>query len=78
MELTKQLAEAVLSADPLQDQQAVQMARNGLLDAAAAALAAKEDEGILKLMALVEQEGGAAQIPVIGQGRESAVNPQPC
>ncbi|MEW4193968.1 MmgE/PrpD family protein [Bacillus altitudinis] len=70
MELTKQLVEAVLSADPLQDQQAVQMARNGLLDAAAAALAAKEDEGIQKLMALVEQEGGAAQIPVIGQGKK--------
>ena len=70
MELTKQLAEEVLSADPLQDQQAIQMARNGLLDAAAAALAAKEDEGIQKLMALVEQEGGAAQIPVIGQGKK--------
>jgi len=70
MELTKQLAEAVLSADPLQDEQAVQMARNGLLDAAASALAAKEDEGIQKLMALVEQEGGVAQIPVIGQGKK--------
>ncbi|WP_368197772.1 MmgE/PrpD family protein [Bacillus pumilus] len=70
MELTKQLAEAVLSAHPLQDQRAVEMARNGLLDAAAAALAAKEDEGIQKLMALVEQEGGAAQIPVIGQGKK--------
>ncbi|QKN76575.1 MmgE/PrpD family protein [Bacillus pumilus] len=70
MELTKKLAEAVLVADPLQDQRAVEMARNGLLDAAAAALAAKEDEGIQKLMALVEQEGGAAQIPVIGQGKK--------
>ncbi|AMM96217.1 MmgE/PrpD family protein [Bacillus pumilus] len=70
MELTKQLAEAVLSADPLQDQRAVEMARNGLLDATAAALAAKEDEGIQKLMGLVEQEGGAAQIPVIGQGKK--------
>ncbi|MER3125367.1 MmgE/PrpD family protein [Bacillus pumilus] len=70
MELTKQLTEAVLSADPLQDQQAVEMARNGLLDAAAAAFAAKEDEGIQKLMALVEQEGGTAQIPVIGQGKK--------
>ncbi|WP_366596921.1 MmgE/PrpD family protein [Bacillus pumilus] len=70
MELTKQLAEAVLSAHPLQDQRAIEMARNGLLDAAAAALAAKEDEGIQKLMALVEQEGGAAQIPVIGQGKK--------
>ncbi|PCK23062.1 hypothetical protein CEY02_01955 [Bacillus pumilus] len=70
MELTKQLAEAVLSADPLQDRQAVQMAKNGLLDAAAAALAAKEDEGIQKLMQLVELEGGAAQIPVIGQGKK--------
>lgn len=45
MELTKQLAEAVLSADPLQDERAIQMARNGLLDAAASAFAAKEDEG---------------------------------
>ncbi|RUK41270.1 MmgE/PrpD family protein [Bacillus safensis] len=70
MELTKQLAEAVLSADPLQDERAIQMARNGLLDAAASALAAKEDEGIQKLMQLVEQEGGAAQIPVMGQGRK--------
>lgn len=70
MELTKQLAEAVLSADPLQDEQAIQMAGNGLLDAAASALAAKEDEGIQKLMQLVEQEGGAAQIPVIGQGKK--------
>ncbi|MGE1144672.1 MmgE/PrpD family protein [Bacillus pumilus] len=70
MELTKQLAEAVLSADPLQDHRAVEMARNGLLDAAAAALAAKEDEGIQKLMTLVEQEGGSAQIPVIGQGKK--------
>ncbi|MGX9291968.1 MmgE/PrpD family protein [Bacillus sp. A015] len=70
MELTKQLAEAVLLADPLQDQRAVQMAKNGLLDAAAAALAAKEDEGIQKLLQLVEQEGGAAQIPVIGQGKK--------
>lgn len=70
MELTKQLAEAVLAADPLQDQRAVEMARNGLLDVAAAALAAKEDEGIQKLMALVEQEGGAAQIPVIGQWKK--------
>nr|WGD97964.1 MmgE/PrpD family protein [Bacillus safensis] len=41
-----------------------------LLDAAASALAAKEDEGIQKLMQLVEQEGGAAQIPVIGQGKK--------
>ncbi|MGG1861468.1 MmgE/PrpD family protein [Bacillus safensis] len=70
MELTKQLAEAVLSADPLQDERAIQMARNGLLDAAASALAAKENEGIQKLMQLVEQEGGAAQIPVMGQGRK--------
>lgn len=70
MELTKQLAEAVLSADPLQDERAIQMARNGLLDGAASALAAKEDEGIQKLMQLVEQEGGAAQIPVIGQGKK--------
>ncbi|MCY7481751.1 MmgE/PrpD family protein [Bacillus safensis] len=70
MELTKHLAEAVLSADPLQDERAIQMARNGLLDAAASALAAKEDEGIQKLMQLVEQEGGAAQIPVIGQGKK--------
>ncbi|UUD43119.1 MmgE/PrpD family protein [Bacillus pumilus] len=70
MELTKQLAEAVLSADPLQDQRAIQMAKNGLLDAAAAALAAKEDEGIQKLMQLVEKEGGAAQVPVIGQGKK--------
>lgn len=70
MELTKQLAEAVLSADPMQDERAIQMARNGLLDAAASALAAKEDEGIQKLMQLVEQEGGAAQIPVMGQGRK--------
>ncbi|QLI79449.1 MmgE/PrpD family protein [Bacillus pumilus] len=70
MDLTKQLAEAVLSADPLQDQRAVEMARNGLLDAAAAALAAKEDEGIQKLMTLVEKEGGVAQIPVIGQGKK--------
>lgn len=70
MELTKQLAEAVLSADPLQDKRAIQMAGNGLLDAAASALAAKEDEGIQKLMQLVEQEGGAAQIPVIGQGKK--------
>ncbi|MCY7673526.1 MmgE/PrpD family protein [Bacillus safensis] len=70
MELTKQLAEAVLSADPLQDERAIQMAGNGLLDAAASALAAKEDEGIQKLMQLVEQEGGAAQIPVIGQGKK--------
>ncbi|PRR89287.1 MULTISPECIES: MmgE/PrpD family protein [unclassified Bacillus (in: firmicutes)] len=70
MELTKKLAEAVLAADPLQDQRAVEMARNGLLDAAAAALAAKEDEGIQKLLVLVEQEGGAAQIPVIGQGKK--------
>ncbi|GLJ01992.1 MmgE/PrpD family protein [Bacillus sp. YKCMOAS1] len=70
MELTKQLAEAVLSADPLQDERAIQMARNGLLDAAASALATKEDEGIQKLMQLVEQEGGAAQIPVMGQGRK--------
>lgn len=70
MELTKQLAEAVLVADPLQDQRSVEMARYGLLDVAAAALAAREDEGIQKLMALVEQEGGAAQIPVIGQGKK--------
>ncbi|UXO88525.1 MULTISPECIES: MmgE/PrpD family protein [Bacillus] len=70
MELTKQLAEAVLSANPLQDERAIQMAGNGLLDAAASALAAKEDEGIQKLMQLVEQEGGAAQIPVIGQGKK--------
>ncbi|MEK3960171.1 MmgE/PrpD family protein [Bacillus sp. FSL K6-1336] len=70
MELTKQLAEAVLSADPLQDERAIQMARNALLDAAASALAAKEDEGIQKLMQLVEQEGGTAQIPVIGQGKK--------
>ncbi|MCY1119608.1 MmgE/PrpD family protein [Bacillus safensis] len=70
MELTKQLAEAVLSADPLQDERAIQMAGNGLLDAAASALAAKEDEGIQKLMQLVEQEGGAAQTPVIGQGKK--------
>lgn len=70
MELTKQLAEAVLSADPMQDERAIQMARNGLVDAAAAALASKEDEGIQKLMQLVEKEGGAAQIPVMGQGRK--------
>ncbi|MEH3001572.1 MmgE/PrpD family protein [Bacillus pumilus] len=70
MELTKQLAEAVLVADPLQDQRSVEMARYGLLDVAAAALAAREDEGIQKLVALVEQEGGAAQIPVIGQGKK--------
>ena len=45
MELTKQLAEAVLSADPLQDERAIQMARNALLDAAASALAAKRMKG---------------------------------
>ncbi|MEI4790828.1 MmgE/PrpD family protein [Bacillus sp. FJAT-53060] len=70
MELTKQLAEAVLSADPLQDRQGIQMAKNGLLDVAAAAFAAKEDEGHQMLMTLVEEEGGAAQIPVIGQGKK--------
>ncbi|AWI35541.1 MmgE/PrpD family protein [Bacillus safensis FO-36b] len=70
MELTKQLAEAVLSADPLQDERAIQMARNALLDAAASALAAKGDEGIQKLIQVVEQEGGTAQIPVIGQGKK--------
>ncbi|OLP65639.1 hypothetical protein BACPU_12570 [Bacillus pumilus] len=70
MAVTKQLAEAVLSADPLRDAQAVRMAKNGLLDVAAAALAAKEDEGCQKLMQLVEQEGGAAQIPVIGQEKK--------
>ncbi|MFB8733249.1 hypothetical protein ACEQPO_02800 [Bacillus sp. SL00103] len=37
MELTKQLAEAVLSAHPLQDQRVVEMARHGLLDAAGGA-----------------------------------------
>ncbi|MGE6632022.1 MmgE/PrpD family protein [Bacillus sp. NPDC077027] len=70
MELTKQLAETVLFADPTLDEQAITFAKNGLIDVAAAALAVSDDEGIKKLLQLANLEGGAETVPVIGLGQK--------
>ncbi|WP_432775562.1 MmgE/PrpD family protein [Brevibacillus gelatini] len=71
-QLTKELADLVVSSHPEKDAAAMDAARLGILDFLAASLAAREDAGLVKLWSIAEAEGGRAQVPVIGQQRKAS------
>lgn len=71
-ELTAGLAEAVRLSQPENATDAMREAKKGLLDFTAASFAGKEENGIQKLLHLIEEEGGTPLVPIIGQGKKAA------
>ncbi|MEC1661998.1 MmgE/PrpD family protein [Bacillus halotolerans] len=71
-ELTAGLAEAVRLSQPENATDAMREAKKGLLDFTAASFAGREENGIQKLLHLIEEEGGTPLVPIIGQGKKAA------
>ncbi|MEC1646026.1 MmgE/PrpD family protein [Bacillus halotolerans] len=71
-ELTAGLADAVRLSQPENATDAMREAKKGLLDFTAASFAGKEENGIQKLLQLIEEEGGTPLVPIIGQGKKAA------
>lgn len=64
--LTYSFAEKIVSADPLKCEEAVIQAQYGIIDYLAASFAGSKDEGVHKLISIMEEEGGREIAPVIG------------
>jgi 2-methylcitrate dehydratase PrpD len=69
---TKELARLVMESAPDLQGVAGHTARLGIIDYIAACCAARDDEGVVKLWNIVEAEGGAADVPVVGQKKKAS------
>ncbi|WP_146552472.1 MmgE/PrpD family protein [Rummeliibacillus sp. SL167] len=62
--LTTRLSQSIFQSNP--NDAAIQAAKSGLLDYLVSSYASRKDKGVLKLLKLLEKEGGAEVAPLIG------------
>lgn len=65
--LTFRFAEKIVNSDPSCSAEAVNAAKQGLIDFLAAAFAGREEAGVKKLLSIVKEEGGKRTVPLIGR-----------
>lgn len=72
--LTSRLAEKICSARPIDDEAALRMAKHGVIDYLASCFAGIHDDGVKKLLTVINQEGGAFSTPLIGQNQKASMS----